>query len=169
MSSRAAPWLLPLLVLGGCGWHAGLPAPEEGRNVGVAAVNRDGHVLERGLEPLLTDALSRAVVDWVSLPLADPEHADLVVRCRILEYRRRSGVRNRDNEILETAVFLRAQAELYDRRKGRVRGTPVIAQDWSGYTLDQPTNEDEARDRALRYVAETLILDLFRSERASVP
>ena len=51
------------LAVAGCGWHAGLGVPAEVRSVGVEAVWRDGTVLERGLEPLLTDALSEAVVD----------------------------------------------------------------------------------------------------------
>ena len=149
------------LACSSCGWHAGLGAPAGARSVGVEAATRDGHVLERGLEPLLTDALSHAVVDWVDLPLVSPEKADLVVRSKVLEYRRRGGVRNRDNELLETAVFIRASAELYDRGLGRPVGTAEQAQEWSGFALDDPSNEDAARVRALRQVADALVLELF--------
>ena len=149
-----------------CGWHAGIAAPAGARSVGVDAVGREATVLERGLEPLLTDALSEAVVNWVDLPLAAPAEADLVVRCQILDFRRRGGVRNRDNQLLETAVFVRARAEVFDRRQGR-SSPPAFAQEWSGYTLDdQLANEDAARNRALRVIAETLILDLFRPDGA---
>lgn len=157
-----AAWLallaLPCLA---CGWHAGLPAPRGAQSVAVEAVTREGTVLERGLEPELSDALSAAVVDWVGLPLVPPGEADLVVRTRILEYRRRGGVRNRRNELIETAVFVRARAELYDRRSRRVLGSPATAQEWSGYALDDVANEDAARARALRHVAVSLVLALF--------
>lgn len=152
--------VLAAALLAGCGWHAGLATPEGARSIGVEAVRRSATVLERGLEPRLTDALSEAVVDWVDLPLADPREADLVVRAEVLEYRRRGGVRNTDNELTETAVFVRARAELVDRRTGRSRG-PVQAQEWSGYALDDVNNEEAASERALRHVAVSLVLDLF--------
>jgi hypothetical protein len=159
---------LALLLCCACGWHAGLAAPEGARTVGVEAVRRDGKVLERGLEPELTDALSEAVVDWVDLPLVRSARADLVVRAEILEFRRRGGVRTPENELIETAVFVRARAELYDRRLGRPVAE-VQAQNWSGFALDDPANEEAARARALRTVGETLILKLFepRAEDAS--
>lgn len=147
-------------LLASCGWHAGLAVPEGAHSIGVEAVRRSATVLERGLEPRLTDALSEAVVDWVDLPLADPREADLVVRAELLEYRRRGGVRNTENELIETAVFVRARAELVDRRTGRASGS-VQAQEWSGYALDDVNNEEAASERALRHVAVSLILDLF--------
>jgi len=144
-----------------CGWHAGVGTPAGAHTVGVEAVVREGKVLERGLEPELTNALSEAVVDWVDLPLVAPAEADLVVRGEVLEYRRRGGVRTRNNELVETAVFVRARAELFDRRRGHAVGEPVNAQEWSGFALDDPSNEDAARQRALRHVAVSLILGLF--------
>jgi len=156
---RALPLLC--LLLPACGWRAGLPAPNGADSVGVRAAEREGTVLERGLEPLLSDALSEAVEQWVALPIVAPAEADLVVTSRILEYRRRGGVRSQENELVETGVFVRVSAELHDRRTGNLVGQPVVAQQWSSYALDVPTNEDAARDRALRFVAETLVLELF--------
>ena len=147
------------LLASACSWHTGLVVPEGARSVGVEAARRDGTVLERGLEPQLTAALSEAVVDWVELPLANPDEADLVVRSKVLEYRRRGGVRNRHNELIETAVFVRASAELFDRRQGNV--VTAVAQEWSGFALDDPANEDDARVRVLRHVADALVLELF--------
>lgn len=172
-------YLLGPLLLGACGWHSGLTVPEGARSVAVEAVTRKGDVLERGLEPELTAALSQAVVDWVDLPLASPAEADLIVRAEVLEFRRRGGVRNRQNELLETAVFVRASAELHDQRmhngqrKDVLLGAPVLAQEWSGYALEDPANESAARARAMRHVANSLVLALFepgaavRSEPAS--
>lgn len=157
---------LALLSVSACGWHSGLGVPAGALSVGVEAARREGRVLERGLEPQLTDALSEAVVDWIDLPLVAPAEADLVVRAEVLEYRRRGGVRNRENELVETAVFVRAQAELFDRRNGRALGPAVQAQEWSGYALDDPLNEDAARERALRHVAVSLILELFEPRAA---
>lgn len=159
---------LAAALLGACGWHAGLETPAGARTVGVEAARRQGTLLERGLEPELTAALSQAVVDWVGLPLVAPDEADLVVRAELLEYRRRGGVRNRDNELLETAVFVRAKATLVDRRRAR-ESAPVQAQEWSGYALDDPRNEDAARERALRHVATSLVLGLFEPDGAEAP
>ena len=57
------------------------------------------------------------------------------LRAEILEYRRRGGVRNQDNELIETAVFVRARAELVERRTGRdlcvskdITGNRVVGQ-----------------------------------------
>lgn len=152
-----------LLALPACGWHAGLAAPEGAESIGVEAVRRAATVLERGLEPRFTDALSGALVDWVDLTLADPAQADWVLRAEILEYRRRGGVRSQDNELIETAVFVRARAELVERRTGKKRG-PVQAQEWSGYALEDADHELAASERALRHVATSLILDLFGGE-----
>lgn len=160
MRALLAVWLA-LAGSSACGWHAGVGAPAGAHSVGVEAVVREGKVLERGLEPQLTDALSEAVVDWVDLPLVSPAQADLVVRGEVLEYRRRGGVRTEENELVETAVFIRARAELYDRRRGHAVGEAVQAQEWSGFALDDPSNEDAARQRALRHVAVSLILELF--------
>jgi hypothetical protein len=148
------------VLVSACGWHAGLVVPAGAQTIGVEAVRRRGEVLERGLEPELTDALSRAVVDWVEVPLAAPDRADLVLRAEILDYRRRGGVRSSRNELIETAVFVSASAQLFDR-EGRPVGNPATAQEWSGFALDERANEDEARRRVLRQVASALVLDLF--------
>ena len=162
MNAPAWPTVLALSwAFAACGWHAGLNAPTSARTVGVEVFRREGHVLERGLEPLFTDALTQAVNDWVEVPLDRPGDADLLVRGEILEYRRRGGVRTTENELIETAVFIRARAELIDRRAGRAVAPAAMAQLWSGYALDDPANEDAARDRALRTIAESLVLDLF--------
>ncbi|NOT30249.1 MAG: hypothetical protein HOP15_07365 [Planctomycetes bacterium] len=161
--TASALWFL----CGACGWHAGLGTPAGARSVSVEVVRREGKVLERGLEPLLTDALSEAVVDWVDLPLLAPAQADLVVRGELLEYRRRGGVRTPDNQLIESAVLIRARAELYDRRRGKTVGAPAQAQEWSGYTLDDTASEDAARDRALRHVAVALVLQLFEPSEAA--
>lgn len=185
MNRRAATGLLAFLaalapLLGACGWHAGLVAPEgaEGaRSIGVEMFDIGDAVLERDLEPLLHDQLSRSVSDLVDLDLVSPRRADLLVRGRILEYARRGGIRSPDNDPLETAVRVTVEASLVVRSTGAVLGT-AVATIPSGYLtaeLDQPAlsldedryliggreNEVPARQRALRFVADELVLDLF--------
>lgn len=159
----------PLLLTGlallapACGWRAGLVVPAGHDSIGVEVVTRTREVVERGLEPRLTDELSRAVSDLVGLPLARPGAAALVVRGQVVDYRRRGGVRSTGNVLLESAVYVEVTAELFDRRRGVVL-RPAASRVWSGYALDDPAGEATARDRALRHVAETLVLELFQPE-----
>jgi hypothetical protein len=85
-----------------------------------------------------------------------------VIRGKILTYHRRSGIRNTDNEQLETGIYISAEAQLHDRATGRVVSGPVGADAAVGYILGPVENEREARERALRRIAEELVLDLLR-------
>ena len=169
------PWRRLLLVLlicctaPGCGWHAGLEPPGGARTVGVEIFTTGEGVLERNLEPLLHRELSRAVTDLVGAPLVSAGEADLVLRGRIMRYRRRSGVRNKDHELIETGVQVSARAELVDRLTGRVVRPAVEASLWSGYVLGDLEAEDAARDRVLRNICETMVLDLFRPRTEPPP
>jgi hypothetical protein len=155
--------LAVLLGAAACGWRAGLSLPAGVRHVGVEIFESDRDVLERGLEPLFTREISRALIDRVGAPIETPSRADLILRGRILEYRRRPGIRNSDNQLLETGLYVRATAELIDRRSGHVVVPTKETHVWSGYSTDLSLeNEDVARERALRHVADTLVLDLFR-------
>lgn len=154
---RALAALL-LGLLAGCGYEAGLRVAEHHESVGVELFGNEGQ--ERDLEPLLHDQLTRVLRDQSDAHLVDPREAQAVIRGTIQTYHRRGGIRNRDNRLLETGVYVEVDAQLY------VRGseTPVrnaTAGIWVGYTLDPSANEREARDRALRHLAEELVLDLF--------
>ena len=149
------------LALAGCGWHTGLMVPEGARSVGVEVVTRAPTVLERGLEPRLTLALSQAVSDLVGLPLEEPARADFVVRGEILDYRRRGGVRSVDNQLLESGVRIEVRATLVDRKAGET-SKQALEGLWSGYVLGELGEERIAQDRALRNLAETLVLELFQ-------
>lgn len=152
---------LGALALAGCGWSAGLSAPDEDSTIGIEVFDVHREVLERGLAPELHEELTLAAANLVDAPLVGPDHADYVVRGTIVEYRRRGGIRSEDFELLETAIRIRVEARLVDRRTGETIGEPVRTHVWSGYGLDAPNNEDAARERALHYLAETIILDLF--------
>jgi hypothetical protein len=152
-----------VVLAASCGWHTGLVAPNQASTVGVEIFETRRGLLERNLEPLLSDALTRAVVDFVDASLERPSRADVVVRGHIAEYRRRAGIRSLENELVETGLFVSVVAELIDRRTGEVLVPARESHVWSGYSLDEnaQANEAEARLRALRHVAETLVLELF--------
>jgi len=165
-TARAA--LTGLLTLAAsCGWHGGLEVPGNARTIGIEVFDVPPEILERNLEPRLSEALTRAVVDLVDAPVASPAEADVVVRGRILDYRRRFGVRDKENQLRESGVYVSATATLVDRRTGEALAPAAQAHVWSGYVIEADAsvpNEAEARDRALRNVAQSLILDLLSPE-----
>ncbi len=148
--------------LAGCGWSAGLTAPDGHRTVGVRIFETERGLLQRNLEPILSDAMSEAVTGMVGAPLVAPSAADVVVEGRILAYGRRSGIRTTENELTETGLRLVLEAKLVDR-KGDVVVPARQRHVWSGYALDERAlvSESLARRRAVEYVAQTLVLDLF--------
>lgn len=206
---RAAAGLLALAlasVAGGCGYSTSMRVPEdEGRTVGLAFF--DNQTYERDIERELHEKMSEVVLQVLDAPLVAPDHSDLVLRGTVVRYQRRGGIRNTDNQLLETGVRVEAQGSLWRRRrasdppavekterkrksKDRIgydhrRGItyerdfssqPVLASfdedEWIelksaravvqvGYIVGEPGNEGAARDRALRNVAERLVLDLF--------
>ncbi len=163
--------LLAASAAASCGWHAGLVAPDGIRSIGVEVVTTNRDILERGFEARFTDALSRAVSDLVGVPLVAPADADAIVRGRIVDYRRRSGIRSTQNRLVESGILVRVDAQVIDGRNGAVlRETGKPSHVWTGYALgdDVEENEAEARNRALRHIADTLVLDLFapRTESA---
>ena len=175
------PGLCLVLLLASCGWRTGLAAPPwtagpggslelapEGQtiSVGVALFEADRGVLERNLEPQVHIALTQAFLDRVDAPLVSPREADYVVRGNIVEYRRRSGIRAENNELLESGVRITLRAELAHRVTGQVIAGPFTRHVWSSYVLGGD-NEDLARERALRNLAGTLVDDLFRPLRTA--
>jgi hypothetical protein len=106
----------------------------------------------------------------VPVRLVDPGRADLIVRGRVINYTRRSGIRSPQNKLLETGVRITVEASLIDPTqrygpKGEplpprvLRHTITLAE--SGYRLDENDGERAARQRAMRNLADRLTLDLF--------
>jgi hypothetical protein len=169
---RALPASLGLaLIAGACGYSTGLAMPEHARSIGVAIFGNDS--LERDLEPRLYDEISRAVRDWANAPLVAPDHAELVMRGKITSYHRRSGVRNPENQLLESAIYIEVDASLYRAGGDRPIRGPVHVTSSTGYLVPLPDSvavvhdrgvlEDEsvARDRTLHNIADKLVLDLL--------
>ena len=162
MKARAA--LLSLGLCASCGYATGRIVPQKVESVGVELFENDSPL--RDIEVRLHQELSRSVRDLVEVPIVDPGSADRIVRGRILDYQRRDGVRNGENQLLETSVRILATAELVDRQTGAIvtKSTPPYVD--VGYILDSPDignsrNELPARERAIVNLAEQIVLDLF--------
>lgn len=147
------------LAAGACGYSTGLRASERLGSVAVTFFENDTY--EPDVERSLQNELTRAMRSLTDLQLTAPDAADVLVRGRVTAFNRRGGIRSPDNDLLETGIYIEAEAALVDRRNDRVLGPAKRAGTWVGYTLDQPSNQVDAEGRALRSVAEKLVLELF--------
>lgn len=159
--------LVLLAQLSSCGWHAGLLAPPgmpDNTSVGVEIFGNT--TPEPGLEADFSRHISGALVDFVALPYAAPDAADLVVRGELKNYRRRNGIRSDDNELLEGSVRIDVQAHLVVRQTGQVLASASQGL-WADWALGTPeltapgSGEYQARERVLQNLADRLVLDLF--------
>lgn len=158
-SHRLRMLVLACALAGGCGYSSGLRVSERYNSVGLEFFGNDSY--ERDLERPFDDEMSRALRNLSDAPIVDVSRADVVVRGMIRSYLRRSGIRSRENVLLETGVTIEVRAALYDRATGKRLGEEYKATSAVGYLVGQAENELEARDRALRHIAEELVLDLF--------
>jgi hypothetical protein len=142
-----------------CGYNAGLRVSEKHESVGLEFFGNETY--ERDLERPLYDEMSRAIRDLTDITIESPTRAEIVIRGTVKVFQRRNGVRNPENQLLETGIYVSADATLIDRKSGRALGAPAHAGTWVGYVLDQPENEEEARNRVLKHIADQLVLDLF--------
>jgi hypothetical protein len=108
-------WALVALgaLAGSCGYSTGLTVPPGIHSVGVEIFGNDGRL--RDMELDMHYALSDSVRRLVDAPLVDPAQADLVLRGRIVEYRKRGGIRSTDNELLEDGVRISVEVQLVRR------------------------------------------------------
>lgn len=178
-------WLLAAILCwgaAGCGYSAGLRAPEGHHSVGLELF---GNVSDlRDLEADLYQAISLSMNQLVQSPLVAPDDADLIVRGRITEYRRRGGARNDNNLLQETGVRIGLEAYLFDPQTGKQVGPLAKSTIETGYTVGQASfdtstidetrrdpnleraNELDARARTLRLAAEELVFELFAPAEA---
>lgn len=167
MSARLLALALVLVAtVTGCGYHRALAPPPGARSVGVALFVNDSP--ERDLERELSVHLTEALRDLVEAPIESPAEADVLVAGRIVDYRRRGGIRDKDNRLLESGVGVVVEAWLVDRRSARPLGAHAAASTQVGYIVDASAGERIARARALRHLADRLILDLFQPEGGPV-
>lgn len=147
------------LLAAGCGYSTGIRVGDRVKSLGVTYFLNS--TLEPDVERDLQNAITASVRSLTDVRLADPGTAEVVMRGVIREYRFRGGIRSADNQLLETGLFIEAEAGLYDRSSDRALGPQKVAHVWIGYTVDQPAGESDARQRAIRFIADQLVLDLF--------
>jgi hypothetical protein len=158
---RAITTLALLALASACGYDTGLHVAERHHSVGLEFFGNDTY--ERDVERSLQDQMSRSIRDLTDVRIESPSRAEVVIRGTVRTYQRRAGVRSPQNELLETGLYIEAEATLFDRRSGRALGAGARAGQWVGYVLDDPDNEATARERVLRHIADQLVLDLFKS------
>jgi len=163
---RIARWMaLGLSGLAACGYSTGLTLPRGKQSVAVAIFGNDSKL--RDLEKDLNYELGAAAERLIDARLAAPERADVVISGRILEYDRRGGIRSINNVLLETGILITVEAELEwrdDEAPGEAPKRPrpkARFSSTSGFRLDEPGGELQARQRVLRTLAEQMVLDLF--------
>jgi hypothetical protein len=158
---RGAALALAALA-GGCGYSSGLRLPEHYQTVGVEIFGNDGPEID--VERDLHLEMAQQVSELLHAPLTPPLRADVVVQGVIEDYSRRGGIRDgTDNRLLESAVVIRTRAWLVDGSTGETIGRTARATARIGYVVEEQQGELRARGRALRDVAQRLVLDLFTS------
>lgn len=147
-------------LLGGCGYSRSLTPPPGAASVGVAFFANDTPV--RDLERELAVELANALRDLVQSPLDEPQRADVVVTGRLVEYRRRGGIRDPENRLLESGVQVLVEAWLADGHSGERIGGISRSVTAVGYLIPEPGGEEQARARTLRHLADRVVLELFQ-------
>lgn len=171
LRARAGLCLLTLLLtlllaagLGSCGYKSGLTIGHETRTVGIEIFdNSSRQRLVPNLERDLHRAMTNAVVEVLNATVVDPSEAQLVIRGSLVDFRRRSGIRNSDNELLETGIRIAVSAELFEVDSG-AKETSLATTSYasrSGYVLSDSNGESAATARVLDNVAQWVVLDLF--------
>jgi hypothetical protein len=146
-------------IAAGCGYSAGLGVASRHRSVGVEFFGNDSY--ERDLERPFDDQVTLSLRDLSDAPIVDVARADVLVRGKIRTYARRSGIRSHENVLLETGVTIEVEGSLVERGTEKVLRGPFKASCAVGYLLGDTENEFAARDRALRHIADEIVLDLF--------
>jgi hypothetical protein len=153
------------LLAAACGYSTGFTL-EGSPTVGVEIFGNESQ--QRDIEAELHGYLTEAVERLVAARVVAPERADLVVRGHVYDYSRRTGIRSQDNVLLETGVHVGVQARLVRRRTaGAADGERevvlrhITVGDDRGYLTSDARGELDARARALRNIADRIVLDLF--------
>jgi hypothetical protein len=142
-------------------------APEGGEGARTISLEIFGNLSpEPDLEADFAPYLSAAVLDDLDLELAAPGHGDLVLRGTVLDFRRKNGIRSRDNQLLEGSVRIEVSAELVRRSDGLVLKSAQTGL-WAEYATGTPAlttpgvGEEPARARLFKNLADRLVLELF--------
>ncbi|MEZ5980040.1 MAG: LPS assembly lipoprotein LptE [Planctomycetota bacterium] len=155
---------LALLLTSGCAWHAGLAVPEGARTICIEFAENETRLPDFEID--FTNALHRATLDRVDLDVVGRASADLVMEARLVDLRRRGGIRSAEAELLEGGVTVAVAVDLVDGRTGEVvahseRGLAAGFVVGPGRSPATAVDEPEARTRVLHNLADGVVLDLF--------
>ncbi|MCH2105853.1 MAG: LPS assembly lipoprotein LptE [Planctomycetes bacterium] len=151
--------LFGALLHASCGYSVGLIAPAGFDTVAVEVFHND--TLEPDLERALHSALSVEVRDRVPLPLVSPGDSKLLIRGRLVDFGRVRGIRNPQNQVLESGVRVVVEAWTVRSSTGEVVHPKTTARATIGYPVGSSSGERAARARAIRQLAQALTVDLF--------
>jgi hypothetical protein len=107
---RCTPALAFLIGLSCCGYSTRALLPGSIRTVAILPI--ENQTLKPGLELQLTDSLARGFQKDGNLRLADPERADLVLRCQVTGFRKDPQTYVSGQEVSTWQVGLSAQCEV---------------------------------------------------------
>lgn len=148
----------------GCGWQAGYELPGGAQSIAVEYL--DNRTQLRELEVPLSEELHRALLDRVPAQLGAGAKTDLVLRGTIVDLRRRGGITDKENELLEGGESIEVALSLVRRSDGEVLAQSQRRMD-AGFALEPfespsaANAQPAAQRRLLRYLAEGLIVDLL--------
>ena len=144
-----------LVLVSGCGYHAGSLVPSDIRTVHVSIF--DNATFRRELELELTEAVQKEIRRRTHLKMADKDEADSILTGEIVDFRGRVETRDIEDKIFTQDVTVYINMKWTDSRTGRVlaernrlhRSVRVYAT--RGETVPRATSE------SFRFLAESIV------------
>ncbi|HET6202258.1 MAG TPA: LPS assembly lipoprotein LptE [Planctomycetota bacterium] len=165
MIRRRLSRLLPLL-LGGCGYTAGVRMPGDVRSVAVPIFANE--TFRRGLEYDLTAAVARALLDRTALRVASVSEADAVLRGRVRQAPTPVLVEGGPDRLLESAALLTVEVELLEARTGRSLARMTLTDRSEAAFVRGETRAGAFRE-SIETLAERIVLGLAERGRVGEP
>jgi hypothetical protein len=154
--------LLLALPFPSCNYNIGLRAPQGYSEIAVEIFANNTR--EPDLERALQNALTKEVRDRLPLSLVAPENSELVIEGQLVDFSRVRGIRDPQNQIMESGVLISVEAWVIQRSTGTRLSNKTKAQATVGYAIGDSSGERAARDRALRQISEILTVELFTQD-----
>jgi len=165
--------LLAASLLSGCGYSTGVRPPQGYETVGVTVF--DNRSPDPSLERELYVLLSQQANRMLDAELDSPARSDLVIRGRIADYSRLTGVLSVDGELQQSGARITLTAWLEDGASGARLGDAILFDQTVRYVIRAGEEERGARSDALAQITQEMVLDLFtqvdyaRSEAGATP
>lgn len=147
-----------LLLLGCCGYSVRALLPPNLKTVSVQPV--ENQTSRPGLDVQLTDLLIQGFTRDGSLRIADLEHADVVLNCKVNGYEKLPQAYDANQAIATWRVTLQAQADAQDRAKAQPlwSGSVPVTVNYDAVTETEEQGVSRALDRlSAELIRRTLI------------